>query len=197
MPAKSKTYGEPASVQKYVAGVADNIEKATGKSLKEWSKIAKTCPHEKMSQRLRWFKDEHGLGAARAGIVLDRVFGKKPFGWDDPDTLVANLFAKSFAEQRPLYEAVIAFARKLDGVVVSPRKGYVALYRLRQLGALRPSKEGLMLGLALQKYPKTPKLQNVEGFGGGERNKKAMVLTSLKDFDAEAKGLLKDAWAEN
>lgn len=126
-----------------------------------------------------------------------RALGKESFGWGDPDTLVDNLFAKSFAPQRAIYEAVAAYLRKFDGVILSPRKGYIALYRLRQLGAIKPSKEGLLVGLALQKYPKSAKLKEVKNLGGGDRNKKALVLPSLKDFDGEAKELVKAAWTEN
>ena len=197
MAAKQKAYGEHERGKKWIAGVEANLEKATGKSLAAWIKIAKSCPHEKMPQRLKWFKDEHGLSTARATVVIERAYGKEAFGWDEPEALVANLFAKSFEPQRAIYEAVVAHARKLDGVIVSPRKGYVALYRLRQLGAIKPSKDGLLVGLALQKYPKSPKLVEVKNLGGGDRNKKALLLSSAKDFDADAKALLKDAWSEN
>jgi predicted transport protein len=126
-----------------------------------------------------------------------RALGKESRGRGGSDTPVDTLFAGSFASQRAIYEAVAAYLRKFDGVILSPRKGYVALYRLRQLGAVKPSKEGLLVGLALQKYPKSAKLKDVKNLGGGDRNKKALVLPSLKDFDANAKELIKAAWIEN
>jgi hypothetical protein len=55
----------------------------------------------------------------------------------------------------------------------------------------------LFVGLALRKYPNSKRLIEVKSFGGGDRNKKALVLTSAKDFDAEAKDLIKAAWAES
>ena len=121
---------------------------------------------------------------------------EKAAGPSDPDTLVNKLFAKNFAPQRAIYDAVVAYLRKLE-TVISPRRGHVALFRLRQLGAIKPSKEGLLVGLALQKYPKSAKLKDVKNLGAGDRNKKALVLSSLKDFDADAKALIKSAWAEN
>lgn len=197
MPAKAKTYGEPERGTKWMAGVEANLEKATGKSLTAWIKIAKTCPHEKPTERLKWFKDTHGLGMARAGLVLERAFGKQAFGWGDPDSLVDNLFAKSFEPQRAIYDAVADYLGKFNGVILSPRKGYVALYRLRQLGAIKPSKEGLLVGLALQKYPKSAMLKEVKNLGGGDRNKQALVLPTLKDFNGEARKLVKQAYDEN
>ncbi|MEQ1865006.1 MAG: DUF5655 domain-containing protein [Micropepsaceae bacterium] len=193
----AKKYGEPERGLKWAASVEANLEKATGKSMQEWVKIAKTCPHDKMAPRLKWFKQEHGLSVARAGAVIEKAFGADAFGWSDPETLVDNLFAKSFAPQRAIYEAVEAYVRKFDGVILSPRKGYVALYRLKQFGAIKPSKEGLLVGLAMQKYPKAKRLIDVKNLGGGERNKKALVLASAKELDTEAKELIKAAWAES
>lgn len=195
--AKARTYGEPERGTKWSAGVEANLEKATGKSLKEWVKIAKTCPHDKMMDRLKWFKEKHGLSTARAGVVIEKAFGADAFGWSSPEELVDNLFSKTFEPQRAIYEAVADHLRKLNGVILSPRKGYVALYRLRQLGAIKPSKDGLLVGIALQKYPKSSKLKEVKNLGGGERNKQALLLPTLKDFDSDAKKLLKQAYDEN
>lgn len=197
MAPKAKKYGEPERGQKWFAGVEANLEKATGKSLKEWIKIAKTCPHDKMMPRLKWFKAEHGLSTARAGVVIEKAFGAGAFGWSDPESLVDNLFSKTFAPQRALYDAVEGYVQKFDGAVLSPRKGYVALYRLKQFGAIKPSKDGLLVGLAMQKYPKSSKFVDVKNLGGGDRTKKALLLSARKDFDAEAKELIKAAWTEN
>jgi predicted transport protein len=198
MAGKTKKYGEPERGQKWVAGVEANLEKATGKTLSEWVKIAKTCPHEKMMPRLKWFKDEHGLSMARAGVVIEKAFGADAFGWGDPETLVDNLFgSKTFAPQRSIYEAVEKYVQKLDGAILSPRKGYVALYRLKQFGAVRPSKDGLLVGLAMVKYPRSKKFVDVKNLGGGDRTKKAVLITSAKDFDGEAKDLIKAAWNES
>jgi hypothetical protein len=134
---------------------------------------------------------------ARAGVVIEKTFGASAFGWGSPDELVDNLFSKTFAPQRAIYEAVADQLRKFDGVILSPRKGYVAVTRLRQLAAIKPSKEGLLIGLALQKYPKSPRLKEVKNLGGGERNKQALLLPSLRDFDGAAKKLLKQAYDEN
>lgn len=126
------------------------------------------------------------------------AFGADAFGWGDPESLVKNLFAsKTFAPQRAIYDAVERFVQKFDGAVLSPRKGYVALYRLKQFGAVKPSKDGLLVGLAMQKYPKSKKLVDVKNLGGGDRTKKALLLSSAKDFDAEAKDLITAAWTEN
>ena len=162
-------------------------------------KIAKTCPHEKMSERLKWFKKEHGLGMARAGLVIEQAFGEGRVRAGGSGTSSSTIcFVEELrAAARDLRGGRRRIVRKLRRRDLSPRKGYVALYRLKQFGAVKPSKEGLLVGLAMQKYPKSKKLIDVKNLGGGDRNKKALVLASAKDFDGEAKDLIKAAWAEN
>lgn len=117
-------------------------------------------------------------------------------GEEDPNKLMDELFAK-YPEQRALYDKVAACVTKLGAGTLSPRRSYVALYRLKQYGAIKPTKKGLVVGLAMQKYPKTARLIDVKNLGGGERNKKAVVLATPKEFDAEAKALLKAAYDDN
>ena len=193
----AETYKEPDKIKQYMASLEVNLEKATGKTLAQWVKIAKTCPHEKTGERLKWFKNVHGLGMSRAGLLLGRAFAEGSLGEEDPNKLVAALFSKSFAGQRSLYEKVASFAARLGKGTLSPRKTYVALYRLKQYGAVKPSKQGLLLGIALRSYPKHPKLIETKALGGGDRIKRAFVLETAKDFDANVKAALKAAYDEN
>jgi hypothetical protein len=197
MATAKKDYGEAERLKKYMASLEANLESATGRSLDEWKKIAKRCPPGPYRSQLAWFKQNHGLGQSRAGLVLERTFGAAMFGDVGPEQLVDGLFAKSFAAQRPIYNAIEMFARTLEGVNVSPRKGYVALYRNKQFAAMKPSKEGFVVGLAMKEYPKSPRLKPVKNLGGGDRNKFAVTVTSAKEVDANLKALIKAAWAEN
>ena len=193
----AETFKEPDRLQKYFASLEANIAEATGKTVAQWVKIAKTCPETKPRAQLAWFKAKHGLGQNRAGLILWRAFGSSSLGDDDPNKLMDVLFSKSFAEQRSLYDKVAAFVGKLGAGTLSPRKSYVALYHLKQYGAIKPGKQGLMIGLAMQKYPKTARLIDVKNLGGGERNKKAVVLRSAKEFDVDVKAWVKAAYDEN
>jgi predicted transport protein len=195
--AGTKDYGEAERTKKWLASLEANLETATGKSLAVWIAIAKEAPKGPYMGRLKWFKASHGLGPGRAGLILERAFGREIFGEVEPVQLVDGLFAKSFAAQRPLYEAIETLARKLDGVNVSPRKGYVALYRTKQFAAIKPSKDGLLVGLAMKAYPKNARLKPVKNLGGGERTKFAVTIASAKEIDADLKSLVKAAWAEN
>ena len=193
----AKDYGEAERLQKWMASLEANLEGATGKSLAEWIKIAKKCPPGPYMAQLKWFKDNHGLGQGRAGLILERTFGKEAVGEAEPEQLLDELFARSFAAQRLLYDPIEAYARTLDGVTVAPRKGYVALYRKKQFVAIKPGREGLLVGLAMKSYPKSARLKPVKNLGGGDRTKFAVIVTSSKEIDASLKALIKAAWAEN
>ncbi|HEV8244413.1 MAG TPA: DUF5655 domain-containing protein [Polyangiaceae bacterium] len=196
MPA-AKEYGEAERTKKWMASVEANLESATGKTLAEWIKIAKKCPPGPYMSQLKWFKQNYDLGQARAGLILERTFGRAVFGEVEPEQLVEGLFAKSFAAQRPLYEAIETFARTLAGINVAPRKGYVALYRNKQFAAMKPSRDGFVVGLAMKTYPKSARLKPVKNLGGGDRTKFAVTVKTAKDIDADLKSLIKAAWAEN
>lgn len=200
MPVKgssSRRFKEPAKISQWGATLMANLEKATGKTMTEWVKIARKCPHEKVRDRLKWLKDEHGVGQNRGVAILEAAFGGTALGETDPEELVTQLFRGSFADQRKIYEKVADFAEGLGEVVVSPRKGYVAFYRLKQFAAIRPSKDGLLVGLALRTYPRNALLGEIKNLGGGDRVKKALTLKDAKGLSAEAKALIKSAWAEN
>ena len=197
MAAKAKAYGEVARLEKWMASVEANLESATGKSLAEWVKIAKKCPPGKYMAQLEWFKRNYGLGRARAGLILERAFGREIFGESDPERLIDGLFDMKFVAQRPLYDAIETVARKLQGITVSPRKGYVALYRNKQFAAMKPSKDGFVVGLAMKAYPKNARLKPVKNLGGGDRTKFAVIVKTAKDIDSDFKALLTAAWAEN
>jgi hypothetical protein len=200
MKTRSRTatdYKMPESANKWSQGVKANLEAATGKALDEWIRIAKTCPHQDVNDRLNWLRQKHGLKMARAGTVLEAAFGTSLFGEDDPAALVDGLFGKSFADQRTIYDAVAEFAVKLGDVTISPRKSYVPFYRKTQFAALRPSKKGLQIGLAFKAVPRSKRLEPVKNLGGGDRISHAVVLPNSRAFDSEAKALLRQAYSEN
>ena len=190
----------PASKQpdrslQYMASLEANLEKATGKKLARWVKIAQGCPRATLKERLAWFKSKHGLGATHATLVLWRTFGVGSFGRADPAAMVDNLFSGTFAGQRPLYDQVVAHASRLGAGHVSPRKGSVALYRLKQYAVLKPRKQGLLLGLALKKYPRKEGLEDLKA-RPGDRIRMGLYLPDRKAFNPKARALLKAAYAE-
>lgn len=187
---------EPDKIRQYIAAVEAKLEKATGKTMAHWVRIARKCPHAGPAERLRWLKAEHGLGLAHAAVVLGRAHGLAALETPAPADPLARVFAGRLAAQRPIGDAVLAMAGKLRGASVRARKGQVALYRLKQFAVLKPSRRGLLLGLALGKYTKGAGFIEMPNPWRTERCRMGLVLESRKDFNTAAKRLLRQAHAE-
>lgn len=183
-------------IKQYIASVETRLAKATGKTMAQWVRVAKKCPHIRPADRLRWLRSEHGLPLSHAGIVLGRAFGLAALETKRPAGGVDQLFSGKFLAQKPVFEAVVAWSARLGSGTTKIRRGYVGLHRLKQYAAVKPSRRGLLLGLALKKYPKSSALREVKALGGCERIRRALVLEKPKDFDKNAKALLRQAYSE-
>ena len=176
--------------KKWFASVAEGLERDTGKSLAEWTAIAKACPHDKPRARQKWLKDEYGLGQNRASLVLSEAFPSTT-PWKKPDALLDALWKEP--ELRAIYDAVAARALKLDGAIATPRKTFSGFARKHQFAAARPVKGKVRLGLAVAPDA-SPRLAAPGREGWSERLLAMTELSSAKEVDAEIGRLLKAAW---
>lgn len=181
--------------EKWFRSVQEGLQRDTGKSLDAWVKIARGCPETAPRARVKWLKDNYGLGVNRAAAILERAF---PTGasWDEPDALLATLWKDE--TPKAIYEKVAAVIEKLPEVTVGPRKTFVGFSRKVQFAAIRPVKvdgeAGARLGIALplEKGPRfeAPKKSEV----WSDRLHTIVMLAGVKDVDAELKALLKAAY---
>jgi hypothetical protein len=177
--------------QKWFASVRASLERETGKTLAEWTAIARTCPEAGHRARLKWFKDTHGLLQNRASYVLSEAF-PPVMGWSEPDALREALWADPAA--RAVFEAVKAAAEALPEVVAGQRKAFSAWSRKVQFAAVRPLKSGgAMLGLALAPDA-DPRLEPCKNESWSERLKARLPLAEPAAADAGVAALLKGAW---
>lgn len=161
--------------------VQAGLEKDTQKSLDEWIKIAKTCPETKHKARLDWFRSNHGLGINRASLILSATF-KTGLGWDNPSALLDNLWKTP--ESRAIYDQVETIAKSLgDDVVTTPRKTFAAFSRRVQFAALRPSRSGVRLGLALPLADSPNLAKPLSSDSWSDRLTAVQVLSGLDDID--------------
>lgn len=194
-PAKAAPAGSANMTEqqkKWFASVREGLERETGKSMDQWIKIAKSCPETKHKARADWLRANHGLGVNRAAIVLDAAFPAENLGWDNPEALVAALWKNP--DQLKIHDALVAHISKIKGAIVGEKKSFTGFSRNFQFAAIRPTKDGVRLGIAVplnsSKRLEAPK--NNEGWS--DRNKGVAVLTSTKDIDTEIKTLLKAAF---
>ncbi|CAN5387543.1 DUF4287 domain-containing protein [soil metagenome] len=177
--------------KKWFASVRASLETRTGKSLAEWTEIAKTAPEGTTRQKMNWFKAEHGLLQNSAGFVLSQLNGGKD--WEDNvDTARDTLWADP--NQRAIFEAVEAKALALPGVVRGQRKAYTAFSREFQFVSLKPVKKGgVRVGLALEPDADS-RLTPPKNEGWSERLHAVLELPDVGAVDGGVDRLLKAAW---
>lgn len=180
--------------QKWFASVQASVEHDTGKTLRQWVKLAKKCPETTPGKRVAWMKEKYGLGVNRIAHILSVAFPEGP-SWDDPDALLDQLWKEP--EGRAIYEAAAKLVRKeFPEATIGPRKTFVSFSRKIQFAAILPARGGkaeLGLPLALNE---SKRLSEMKRRPWAEKHSAILVLTSPKDVDAEVKRLLKLAWAK-
>ncbi len=184
-----------AQQNKWFESVQAGLEKETEKSLDAWIEIAKTCPEIKHKARLDWFKTKHGLGINRASLILSATF-KTGLGWDNPNALLDNLWKTP--ETRAIYDHVELAVKGLgDDVVVTPRKNFSAFSRRVQFAALRPTRSGVRLGLALPLANAPDLTEPLSSDSWSDRLTAVQLLINLDDVDDAVLGYLSKAHARS
>ncbi len=190
--AKEKPSGLTERQQKWFASVQASLERDTGKTLDEWVKIARTCPHDKPKARAEWLREHHGLGVNRAAHVLSVAFPSE-LRWDDEGPLRAQLWKDPASEA--ILRALEAAATTLPDITTGQRKTYTAWSRKVQMAAARPVKGGhAMVGFAVEPSADPRLSPRGKSESWGDRLKGQMLLTSPNQVDASIAALLHQAW---
>ena len=176
--------------EKWFASVREGIQRDTGRTLAEWVELARACPETAHRKRLAWMKQQYGLGQNRAAMVLNEAFPPAT-GWAKPEALADALWADP--EARAIQAAVHEIVMNLPDVIMGQRKSFTAYSRKVQFCALRPVKDGAILGLALT--PDTdPALAPRGRDSWSERLKAQLLLASAADVTPRVGALLRMAW---
>jgi hypothetical protein len=177
--------------EKWFASVLASMERETGKTLDEWVAIARTCPETKPNARKLWFKEAHGIGTNRAGVILGAAFPEKAM-WSKPDDQRAKLWADE--RSAAILAAVEAAVADFPGLVAAQRKAFTSFSRGFQFASIKPLKGGkAVLGLAVAPEA-DPRLEPPKNEGWSERLKAKLVLADPAEVDASLVALLKQAW---
>lgn len=175
-----------------VATMIANLEAKTGKPLAAWVKLVQAEKFEKHSERVAFLKSKHGLGHGYANLVAHSVAGGgAPSRGDDP---VGAQYTGPKAALRPIYQALLAAVQTFGkDVEVSPKKAYVSLRRQKQFAIVQPSTPTrLDVGLNLKGVAPAGRLEASGSFNAMVSHR--IRLASVKDFDKELLGWLKQAY---
>jgi hypothetical protein len=179
--------------QKWFASVREGLERETGRTLTQWAELARACPETAHRKRLAWMKERYGLGQNRASLVLNAAFPPAA-SWANPAPLADALWADAAA--RAIHDAVRDAAMALPGTILGQRKGFTAFSRKWQYAAIKPAKQGAVLGLAVDPAS-DPALQPAARDGWSERLLSRMALTMPADVTPRVAGLLRAAWEQS
>ena len=205
MPAKKTVKSEYDAHKslRYVKSIIEGMKKKTGRSLEEWMQLATEKGPADEKQRRDWLKKEFGLGTNYSAWIAERSFGKSSreenpehYLQHAPD-YVEQMFAGPKEHLRPIYDEIIKFARIMGSDVrVSPCSTIVPIYRRHVVAQVKPTtRTRIDLGLALKNATVPKRLINTGGFEKKDRITHRIELTSINDFDAEAKKWMKVAYA--
>lgn len=182
-----------ADPQAELATMIANLKVKTGKSLDEWTALARGSGQAKHGALVAWLKAEHALGHGYANLVAHKTFAADAGSSDDADLMEA-MFAGSKAAMKPAYDRVAGIVSGLEGVQFAPKKGYVSFRRNKQFGLAQPStKDRLDLGLSLKGVEPSGRLEAAGSWNAMVTHR--VRIASADEIDAEMEGWIRQAWA--
>lgn len=128
-----------------------NLEEKTGKSIKEWVKIAVSGGLTKHSEIIAMLKSKHGLTHGYANLVAHKANKSDSGSASSDDDLVKSQY-KGKEDLMKFYEKVVSGLKALgNDVEFSPKKAYVSVRRKKQFAIIQPTtKTRLDIGLNLK-----------------------------------------------
>ncbi|MEP1086540.1 DUF4287 domain-containing protein [Algoriphagus sp.] len=132
----------------------DNLEKNTGKSLKEWIRIVQKEGFEKHGEILKFLKSEHGFTHGFANLVAHKALKSDAGSASETGDLIIKQY-KGKEHFLPIYERLHAELTALgNDVEFAPKNAYVSVKRKKQFAMLIPAtKTRFEIGLNLKGLP--------------------------------------------
>ncbi|MEM8797236.1 MAG: DUF4287 domain-containing protein [Pseudomonadota bacterium] len=171
--------------------IIENLLDKTGLDLSGWLDRLKAGPKTR-KDRINWLKQEHGLGHGTAGAIAREYEGDVP--WAKGSELETDLLKEASAAVRSDYErakeALLSLDKQVEAVYC---KTYTGFRARTQFAILKPTKNGLVIGLALD--PETSPDLDPSGSLGGSKRIASMIKTDLPQNTINR--LLKTAYDQN
>lgn len=174
------------SPEEQLATMLSNIPERTGQTLAEWLQIIAGQKLEKHGQIVKLLKVEHGVTHGFANLIASKALAS-----GEDEDFVAIQYAGYKASLRPLYDAIVKFAKSLgDDVEIAPKKASVSLRRRKQFALIIPAtKTRIDLGLALKGDEPCGRLETYNAMCSHR-----VRLESSDDFDDEIQALIQRAY---
>lgn len=186
-----------SAIDKAFATQLINIEKRTGKSLEELTKIVRASGLTKHGEIRDMLKRDLGMGHGDANTLVHHVLKS-----DNPDVaaaknlstdeVAAGLYTGAKAPLLPIHEKLMAEINKFGEFEIAPKKTYISLRRKKQFAMIGPATNTRVeIGLNIKSL--TPDERLIEQPAGGMCNYK-VKLTDAAEVNAELIAWIKQAF---
>jgi hypothetical protein len=175
-----------------------NIEKKTGKTLAELTKLVTSSGHTKHGAIRDWLKQELGLGHGDANtlvhVALQSAAGTSAEA-EDEGAATGRIYTGPKTGLRPVHDAVMTAVRALGPFEIAPKKTYLSLRRKKQFAMVGPgTNTRVEVGLNMKGVPGTTRL---EALPPGGMCQYKVKLTRADEVDAELVGWIRRAYDES
>lgn len=179
-----------SSIEQQIATQLANIEKSTGRSVAEWTRLIRESGLDKHGQLVAMLKEQHGLGHGNANLLVIKARESAAGGPTDEQALIDSHYAGKNAGLRPLYDEVVAAVKAFGAdVELAPKKTYVSLRRNKQFGQVGPAAGQLEVCLNLPGRDGTERLRPITGMATHR-----VRIKAEDGLDDELLGWLKEAY---
>jgi hypothetical protein len=187
----------PTDPDAQTASMTANLKENTGKSLEQWTRLAKSSGKQKHGELVSWLKSEHALTHGYANLVAHSTFksdaASQTAGGAD---LVSAMFDGDKAPLRPIFDALMKSIRAFGSdIEEAPKKGYLSLRRKTQFATLHPStKARFDVGLKLRNVAPSGRLEAAGSWNAMVTHR--VRLGSAGDVDKQLIAWLREAYEQ-
>jgi hypothetical protein len=184
-------------LDKAVQTQMENLQKRSGKTLKQLYAILKKSGLEKHGQMRDLLKKELGMGHGDANTLVtiyrQTEGGQKPAATAaSPSDAVDQIYMGPKADLRPIHDKLMRTVHKFGKFEIAPKKAYISLRRKKQFAMIGPAtKTRVEVGLNMKGVQATERL--LEEPPGRMCNYKVKV-TDPKEVDAELIAWIRQAY---
>ena len=184
-------------LDKAIATQLANIEKRTGKTLAQLTKVVKTSGLAKHGELVAMLKKDLGMGHGDANTLVHHVLksdgasAAAEAGMSAGD-VVDGIYTGPKAALRPVHDALMAAIGRFGAFEVAPKKGYISLRGKKQFAMIGPATNTqIEVGLNMKGVKGTSRL--VEQKPGGMCQYKVR-LGDKAEVDKELIGWIRQAY---
>lgn len=182
-------------MDKAVATQLANIEKRTGKTLAELTRLIKSSGLTKHGEIRDMLKRDLGMGHGDANTLVHVVLksdGASAAEGKSGDEVLDGIYAGPKASMRPIHDRVMAAIGKFGPFEVAPKKSYVSLRRKKQFATIGPATNTRFeVGLNMKGVPATARL---EALPPGGMCQYRVKVADAKEVDAELLAWIRQAY---